>query len=83
MGWPVALPVRGGQLSSLPRPGLTQDFGCDNRAEGRDSLDINIGDSVTRVTVLGVGGHPLTMEAFVGCGLPSLVFTDLHPSMSR
>ncbi|MGZ8578543.1 MAG: YifB family Mg chelatase-like AAA ATPase [Actinomycetota bacterium] len=30
---------------------------------------------VVGVTVLGVGGHPVTVEAFVGRGLPSLVVT--------
>jgi magnesium chelatase family protein len=29
------------------------------------------------VTVLGVGGHPITVEAFVGRGLPTLVLTGL------
>ena len=29
------------------------------------------------VTVLGVGGHVVTVEAFVGRGLPSLIFTGL------
>lgn len=29
------------------------------------------------VTVLGVGGHPVTVEAFVGRGLPSITFTGL------
>jgi magnesium chelatase family protein len=33
--------------------------------------------SVTGVTVLGVGGHPITVEAFVGRGLPTLVLTGL------
>src|SRR5207247_2403927 len=32
---------------------------------------------VTGVTVLGVGGHPVTVEAFVGRGLPSLTVTGL------
>jgi magnesium chelatase family protein len=32
---------------------------------------------VTGVTVLGVGGHLVTVEAFVGRGLPSLTFTGL------
>ena len=32
---------------------------------------------VVGVTVLGVGGHPVTVEAFVGRGLPSLVVTGL------
>jgi magnesium chelatase family protein len=32
---------------------------------------------VTAVTVLGVGGHPVTVEAFVGRGLPSLTVTGL------
>ena len=32
---------------------------------------------VVGVTVLGVGGHLVTVEAFVGRGLPSLVFTGL------
>ena len=32
---------------------------------------------VTGVTVLGVGGHPVTVEAFVGRGLPSLTITGL------
>ncbi|MEP7059826.1 MAG: YifB family Mg chelatase-like AAA ATPase [Actinomycetota bacterium] len=32
---------------------------------------------VTGVTVLGVGGHLVTVEAFVGRGLPSLMFTGL------
>ena len=32
---------------------------------------------VVAVTVLGVGGHLVTVEAFVGRGLPSLVFTGL------
>lgn len=29
------------------------------------------------ITLLGVGGHPVTVEAFVGRGLPSLTFTGL------
>ena len=29
------------------------------------------------MTVLGVGGHPVTVEAFVGRGLPALTFTGL------
>jgi magnesium chelatase family protein len=29
------------------------------------------------VTLMGVGGHPVTVEAFVGRGLPSLTFTGL------
>src|SRR5437867_11933352 len=32
---------------------------------------------VIGVTVLGVGGHPVTVEAFVGRGLPSLTVTGL------
>src|ERR1044071_3771097 len=32
---------------------------------------------VVGVTVLGVGGHPVTVEAHVGRGLPSLTFTGL------
>ena len=32
---------------------------------------------VTGVTVLGVGGHLVTVEAFVGRGLPALTFTGL------
>ena len=32
---------------------------------------------VVGVTVLGVGGHLVTVEAFVGRGLPSLIFTGL------
>jgi magnesium chelatase family protein len=32
---------------------------------------------VTGVTVLGVGGHLVTVEAFIGRGLPSLTFTGL------
>ena len=32
---------------------------------------------VLGVTVLGVGGHPVTVEAFVGRGLPSLTLTGL------
>ena len=32
---------------------------------------------VVGVTVLGVGGHPVAVEAFVGRGLPSLVVTGL------
>lgn len=32
---------------------------------------------VTGVTVVGVGGHPVTVEAFVGRGLPSLTVTGL------
>jgi magnesium chelatase family protein len=32
---------------------------------------------VVGVTVLGVGGHPVTVEAFVGRGLPSLTVTGL------
>ncbi|MGZ5128975.1 MAG: magnesium chelatase domain-containing protein, partial [Actinomycetota bacterium] len=32
---------------------------------------------VLGVTVLGVGGHLVTVEAFVGRGLPSLTFTGL------
>jgi magnesium chelatase family protein len=32
---------------------------------------------VTGVTVLGVGGHPVTVEAFVGRGLPALTLTGL------
>src|SRR5438128_3437796 len=32
---------------------------------------------VIGVTVLGVGGHPITVEAFVGRGLPSLTVTGL------
>jgi magnesium chelatase family protein len=32
---------------------------------------------VVGVTVLGVGGHPITVEAFVGRGLPSLTLTGL------
>jgi magnesium chelatase family protein len=32
---------------------------------------------VIGVTVLGVGGHPVTVEAFVGRGLPSLTITGL------
>src|SRR5919197_5039183 len=32
---------------------------------------------VTGLTVLGVGGHPVTVEAFVGRGLPSLTITGL------
>src|SRR6266487_6418181 len=32
---------------------------------------------VIGVTVLGVGGHPVTVEAFVGRGLPSLILTGL------
>ncbi len=32
---------------------------------------------VVAVTVLGVGGHLVTVEAFVGRGLPSLIFTGL------
>jgi hypothetical protein len=33
--------------------------------------------SVTGVTVLGVGRHPITVEAFVGRGLPTIVMTGL------
>jgi magnesium chelatase family protein len=29
------------------------------------------------MTLLGVGGHPVTVEAFIGRGLPSLTFTGL------
>jgi magnesium chelatase family protein len=32
---------------------------------------------VRGMTVLGVGGHPVTVEAFVGRGLPALTFTGL------
>ena len=32
---------------------------------------------VVGVTVLGVGGHPVTVEAHVGRGLPSLTLTGL------
>ena len=32
---------------------------------------------VVGVTVLGVGGHPITVEAFVGRGLPSFILTGL------
>ena len=32
---------------------------------------------VVGVTVLGVGGHPITVEAFVGRGLPTLILTGL------
>lgn len=32
---------------------------------------------VVGVTVLGVGGHPITVEAFVGRGLPSFTLTGL------
>src|SRR5512134_80643 len=32
---------------------------------------------VTGVTVVGVGGHPVAVEAFVGRGLPSLTVTGL------
>jgi magnesium chelatase family protein len=32
---------------------------------------------VVGVTVLGVGGHPVTVEAFVGRGLPALLVTGL------
>ena len=32
---------------------------------------------VVAVTVLGVGGHLVTVEAYVGRGLPSLIFTGL------
>jgi magnesium chelatase family protein len=32
---------------------------------------------VVGVTVLGVGGHPITVEAFVGRGLPTIVMTGL------
>src|SRR2546423_7251376 len=32
---------------------------------------------VIGVTVLGVGGHPVTVEAHVGRGLPSLILTGL------
>ncbi len=32
---------------------------------------------VLGVTLVGVGGHPVTVEAFVGRGLPSLVFAGL------
>src|SRR5437867_3898579 len=32
---------------------------------------------VLGVTVVGVGGHPVTVEAFVGRGLPSLTVTGL------
>src|SRR2546426_7074442 len=32
---------------------------------------------VIGVTVLGVGGYPVTVEAFVGRGLPSLTVTGL------
>src|SRR5512132_2560791 len=32
---------------------------------------------VRGMTVLGVGGHPVTVEAFVGRGLPSLTLTGL------
>src|SRR5437762_10768759 len=32
---------------------------------------------VMGVSILGVGGHPVTVEAFVGRGLPSLTMTGL------
>ena len=32
---------------------------------------------VTGVTILGVGGHPVTVEALVGRGLPSFTLTGL------
>jgi len=37
-------------------------------------------ESVTGVTVLSVGGHLVTVEAFVGPGFPPLVFTGLPGS---
>jgi hypothetical protein len=40
-------------------------------------------DGLVGVTLLGVGGHLVTVEAHIGRGLPSLVFTGLPGAAGR